>query len=106
MMIGEKPLGRAGTIAARLLVELGMEPRKAIASVRAVRPGAIETSEQERFVMCIGAKDRNMSAAGDDVATRTYNEEAFMGGLSVSSFNSAGVDPPDRASSNRKSSVS
>ena len=36
-------LGRAGTIAARLLVELGMEPTKAIASVRAVRPGAIET---------------------------------------------------------------
>jgi ADP-ribosyl-[dinitrogen reductase] hydrolase len=36
-------LGRAGTIAARLLVELGMQPAKAIASVRAVRPGAIES---------------------------------------------------------------
>jgi ADP-ribosyl-[dinitrogen reductase] hydrolase len=44
-------LGRAGTIAARLLVELGMEPTKAIASVRAVRRGAIETCEQERFVL-------------------------------------------------------
>ena len=44
-------LGRAGTIAARLLVELGMEPTKAIASVRAVRPGAIETSDQEQFVL-------------------------------------------------------
>jgi ADP-ribosyl-[dinitrogen reductase] hydrolase len=43
-------LGRAGTIAARLLVELGMEPAEAIARVRAVRPGAIETPEQERFV--------------------------------------------------------
>jgi ADP-ribosyl-[dinitrogen reductase] hydrolase len=32
-------LGRAGTIAARLLVELGMDPRKAIAAVREVRPG-------------------------------------------------------------------
>jgi ADP-ribosyl-[dinitrogen reductase] hydrolase len=32
-------LGRAGTIAARLLVELGMEPRNAIERVRAVRPG-------------------------------------------------------------------
>ena len=48
-------LGRAGTIAARLLVELGMEPTKAIASVRAVRPGAIETSDQEKFVLGIGA---------------------------------------------------
>ena len=47
-------LGRAGTIAARLLVELGMEPTKAIASVRAVRPGAIETSDQEKFVLGIG----------------------------------------------------
>jgi ADP-ribosyl-[dinitrogen reductase] hydrolase len=43
-------LGRAGTITARLLVELGMEPAEAIARVRAVRPGAIETPEQERFV--------------------------------------------------------
>jgi ADP-ribosyl-[dinitrogen reductase] hydrolase len=44
-------LGRAGTIAARLLVELGMEPKKAIKSVRTVRPGAIETRDQERFVL-------------------------------------------------------
>ena len=36
-------LGRAGTIGARLLIELGMEPATAITSVRAVRPGAIET---------------------------------------------------------------
>ncbi|SRR5216684_5390931 len=47
-------LGRAGTIAARLLIELGMEPATAIASVRAVRPGAIETSDQEKFVLNIG----------------------------------------------------
>jgi ADP-ribosyl-[dinitrogen reductase] hydrolase len=48
-------LGRAGTIAARLLVELGMEPAKAIESVRAVRPGAIETSDQKKFVLGIRA---------------------------------------------------
>ena len=47
-------LGRAGTIAARLLVELGMEPTKAIASVRAVRRGAIETRDQEQFIVGIG----------------------------------------------------
>jgi ADP-ribosyl-[dinitrogen reductase] hydrolase len=46
-------LGRAGTIAARLLVELGMPPVKAINSVRAVRPGAIETQDQEKFVIRI-----------------------------------------------------
>ena len=32
-------LGRAGTIAARLLIELGMEPTKAIASVRSGTTG-------------------------------------------------------------------
>jgi ADP-ribosyl-[dinitrogen reductase] hydrolase len=44
-------LGRAGTIAARLLIELGMEPTNAIATVRRVRPGAIETSDQEKFLL-------------------------------------------------------
>jgi ADP-ribosyl-[dinitrogen reductase] hydrolase len=47
-------LGRAGTIAARILVELGMEPATAIRQVRAVRPGAIETREQEKYVLAIG----------------------------------------------------
>jgi ADP-ribosyl-[dinitrogen reductase] hydrolase len=46
-------LGRAGTIAARLLIELGMEPETAIARVRAVRPGAIETRAQEEYVLDI-----------------------------------------------------
>ena len=41
-------LGRAGTIGARLLVELGMQPTEAIQQVRTVRPGAIETFAQER----------------------------------------------------------
>lgn len=39
-------LGRAGTIAARMLVELGMDPATAIGQVRTVRPGAIETAAQ------------------------------------------------------------
>lgn len=43
-------LGRSGTIAARLLVELGWSPPDAIAAVRAERSGAIETSAQERYV--------------------------------------------------------
>jgi ADP-ribosyl-[dinitrogen reductase] hydrolase len=47
-------LGRAGTIGARLLVELGMAPETAIRRVRAVRPGANETRAQEKYVMGIG----------------------------------------------------
>lgn len=43
-------LGRAGTIGARLLVELGWHPETAIAAVRDVRPGALETSAQVAHV--------------------------------------------------------
>ncbi|MGZ8246266.1 ADP-ribosylglycohydrolase family protein, partial [Methylomagnum sp.] len=43
-------LGRAGTIAARLLVELGVDAGEAVARVRRVRPGAIETMAQEAHV--------------------------------------------------------
>jgi len=39
-------LGRAGMIAARLLIELGMDQADAVKVVRRVRPGAIETSAQ------------------------------------------------------------
>lgn len=43
-------LGRTGLVAARLLVEFGMEPQDAIRRVRAARPGAIQTREQEEYV--------------------------------------------------------
>jgi len=42
--------GRTGTVAARLLVELGTAPAEAIERVRRARPGAIETLEQERYI--------------------------------------------------------
>lgn len=42
--------GRAGLIAARLLVEFGAEPNEAIKTVRQSRPGTIETREQEDYV--------------------------------------------------------
>jgi len=44
-------LGRAGTVAARLLVELGVPASDAIARVRQARPGAIETGAQQRYVL-------------------------------------------------------
>jgi protein-tyrosine phosphatase len=43
-------LGRAGTMAACALIALGEKPEAAMARVRQVRPGAIETSAQEDFV--------------------------------------------------------
>jgi len=44
-------LGRAGLVAAACLVAVGHEPMAAIAAVRSVRPGAIETPVQERCVV-------------------------------------------------------
>jgi ADP-ribosyl-[dinitrogen reductase] hydrolase len=54
-------LGRAGMIAARLLIELGMAAETATARVRAVRPGAIETRAQEDYVL-------NMASASGGAA--------------------------------------
>ena len=43
-------LGRAGTVAASVLVRRGMAPDAAMARVRAARPGAIENARQEAYV--------------------------------------------------------
>jgi ADP-ribosyl-[dinitrogen reductase] hydrolase len=63
-------LGRAGTIASRLLVELGWSASDAVRQVRQVRPGAIETQEQLDFVhkcMVIAepVPDRSLPATRD-----------------------------------------
>jgi ADP-ribosylglycohydrolase/protein-tyrosine phosphatase len=44
-------LGRSGTVAARFLVELGLDPAEAIAAVRQARPGAIENTRQENYIL-------------------------------------------------------
>ena len=48
-------LGRAGTVAALLHVERGKSANEAKAIIRAARPGAIETTAQERFVATHGS---------------------------------------------------
>ena len=50
-------LGRAGTVAARILVEFGYAPDVAIEAVRRARPGAIENNVQERYVYSCGSSD-------------------------------------------------
>lgn len=59
-------LGRAGSVAARLLVEFGATPAAAITQVRAARPRAIETREQEQWVLA----QRTVDPALDAVAAR------------------------------------
>ncbi|MFC3175021.1 ADP-ribosylglycohydrolase family protein [Novosphingobium bradum] len=71
-------LGRAGTISARLLVELGWEPAAAIAAVRRVRPGAIETTAQERHVRAQGPVAEALPDTSLD-AMRRRAQGAFLG---------------------------
>ena len=44
-------LGRTGLVAARLLIEMGESPVLALDKVRTARPGAVETSEPEQYVL-------------------------------------------------------
>lgn len=39
--------GRSGMVALRLMAERGLDPAAALAAIRAVRPGAVETQAQE-----------------------------------------------------------
>ena len=51
-------IGRAGTVASRLLIELGAAtPEEALRRVRKARPGAVETWEQEQHVLSCRAVD-------------------------------------------------
>lgn len=65
-------LGRAGTIGARLLVELGVAPDDAIRRVRAARPGAIETAAQERYV-----RELDRPTSPQMAATLTLRDRAY-----------------------------
>ena len=44
-------LGRAGTVAARLLVEFGVSTKDAVEQVRRARPGAVQTQQQLQYVL-------------------------------------------------------
>lgn len=71
-------LGRAGTIAARLLVELGAASDQAIAAVRMVRPGAIETRAQEAYIRALQPA-ANACVVTTDEAVRDRAIGALLG---------------------------
>jgi ADP-ribosyl-[dinitrogen reductase] hydrolase len=72
--------GRTGTIASRLLVELGQEPDEAIANVRRARRGAVETREQEDYVRAI----RRMTADQERLLDRACG--CILGGALGDAF--------------------
>jgi protein-tyrosine phosphatase len=59
-------LGRAGTMAASTLVRLGYQPSDAITVVRSARKGAIENSNQERFVQKFRGKEMSLPWEEDE----------------------------------------
>jgi ADP-ribosyl-[dinitrogen reductase] hydrolase len=54
-------LGRAGTIAAKLLVECGFDPENAISQVRLARKHAIETGNQEEYVRALAVSHNDLN---------------------------------------------
>ena len=71
-------LGRAGTVAARLLVELGASPDDAITKVRAARRGAIETGAQMAHVERSAAREPAVpSRSAESIRDRALG--AFLG---------------------------
>ena len=43
-------LGRTGTVLAAYFVAQGLAPKEAVAKVRDLRPGSVETADQERAI--------------------------------------------------------
>jgi atypical dual specificity phosphatase len=59
-------LGRTGTVLAAYLVSRGMSPREAVANVRGLRPGSVETAEQERAVEAFARRLKALSEKQDE----------------------------------------
>jgi atypical dual specificity phosphatase len=57
-------LGRTGTVLATYFVARGMAPREAVMKVRELRPGSVETAEQERAVEAFARRQRPDDEAG------------------------------------------
>jgi len=43
-------LGRTGTVASAVLIKTGIAPKRALAHIRSLRPGSVETPSQMRFL--------------------------------------------------------
>jgi protein-tyrosine phosphatase len=54
-------LGRAGTVAAAVLIRLGESADAAMRQVRQVRPGAIETTSQEAFLHTLACQNQDQN---------------------------------------------
>lgn len=95
-------LGRAGTVVAAFLVWRGLEPRQAIAAVRAARPGAVERRIQEKLVESLPARFAEYrrthftpEAFAAWVGTLSLGEPHRIGGVQVVPVLQRGGEPKD-----------
>jgi atypical dual specificity phosphatase len=58
-------LGRTGTVLAAYFVARGMSPRDALEKVRDLRPGSVETVEQERAIERFASRTARRTGEGD-----------------------------------------
>jgi ADP-ribosyl-[dinitrogen reductase] hydrolase len=80
-------LGRAGTIASRLMVELGISPGEAMRGVRQARPGAIETAEQEKYMLAL----KETPEAAPDTSPAATMDRAIGALLGLAAGDAAGT---------------
>jgi ADP-ribosyl-[dinitrogen reductase] hydrolase len=66
-------LGRTGLIAARLLIELGEQPARALSLVRQARPGAVETRKQEEYALNLHCRWLEYEECHHDFCGHTLN---------------------------------
>jgi 4-hydroxy-tetrahydrodipicolinate reductase len=78
--------GRTGTVLAAFLTSLGRGPEEAIAEVRAVRPGAVETPEQEECVRAFAAREAKLA---DRRRVLVNGAKGRMGSLAVETVRGA-----------------
>jgi ADP-ribosyl-[dinitrogen reductase] hydrolase len=76
-------LGRAGTVAAQLLVEFGQQPGPAIRAVRKARVGAIENSRQEDYIHALLPRLGIAHAEAKEGLTRAERARGGLLGLLV-----------------------
>lgn len=60
-------IGRSALVAARLLIEAGIDPEKAISAVRKARPGSLMLYSQEKYCHALAAASSASAAADAEV---------------------------------------
>ncbi len=71
-------LGRTGSLLAAYLVAEGFAPAEAIARVRALRPGSIETADQERAVAEFAAQPRSCITCSIENKANVINTHSLL----------------------------